>query len=148
MATVLIDDHLLRDVLSGERPADLEGLATALATTGLWLFRLGGSFAQQGVIGKLSAPVASLSAEHRARFVARMVQLPPEIAVLSLRDLAWPMALLRERHRADGRPLSAAMAEVLAAAHALSAVIAVSHLDVGPNLKASAESDGIPFYIL
>jgi hypothetical protein len=40
VSTVVIDDHVLRDVLAGDRPPDLGGLATALATTGLWLYRL------------------------------------------------------------------------------------------------------------
>ena len=58
------------------------------------------------------------------------------------------MALLQHRHRSEGRPLSADMAEALAAAHSLGAGIAVSSQDVGPNLKAAAEHDGIPFTIL
>jgi hypothetical protein len=58
------------------------------------------------------------------------------------------MALLQHRHRGEGRPLSAAMAEALAASHALAAAIAVSNLDVGPNLKAAAERDRVPFNIL
>jgi hypothetical protein len=36
-------------------------LATALATTGLWLFQLGSSLVQPDVVGKLSAPVAARS---------------------------------------------------------------------------------------
>jgi len=40
------------------------------------------------------------------------------------------------------------MAEALAAAHALSAAIAVSWADVGANLEAAAEHDGIAFHVL
>jgi len=58
------------------------------------------------------------------------------------------MAQLQHRHRSGGRPLSAAMAEALAAAHALSAAIAVSWADVGANLEAAAEHDGIAFHVL
>lgn len=148
MSIVLIDDHLLRDVLSGERTGDLGGMATTLATTGLWLFRLSSALAQPDVIGKLSAPVATLPDEQRERFVAQVLELPAEIRVLGMRVLAWPMALLQERHRRNRRPLSAAMVEALAAAHALGAAIAVSQRDVGPNLKAAAENDGIPFHVL
>ena len=143
MATVVIDDHLLRDVLTGNRPTDLEGIATALATTGLWLFRLSSALASPDVVGKLTAPVAALSAEQQEVFRARLVALPDEIKVLSLRELAWPMALLQHRHGRDGRPLSAAMAEALAAAHSVGGAIAVSSQDVGPNLKASAEHDHV-----
>ena len=64
MAVVVIDDHLLRDVLVGRRSPDLDGVATdGIATTGLWLFRLCSSFADSRVAGKLSAPVAFLPEE-------------------------------------------------------------------------------------
>jgi hypothetical protein len=58
------------------------------------------------------------------------------------------MALLQNRHRSEGRPPSATMAEALAAAHALGGAIAVSSRDVGPNLKAAAERDRVSFNIL
>lgn len=148
MTTVVIDDHLLRDVLTGNRPPDLGGSATALATTGLWLLRLSSAWAAPGVVGKLTAPVEALSPDQQDVFRARLVALPDEIEVLPLRQLAWPMAILQHRHRGEGHPLSAAMAEALAAAHALGAAIAVSNLDVGPNLKAAAERDRVPFNIL
>lgn len=148
MATVVVDDHLLRDVLTGDRPADLGGIATSLATTGLWLFRLSSAWAAAGASGKLTAPVAALPPDQQELFRARLVALPDEIEVLPLRRLAWPMALMQQRHRSGGLPLSAAMAEALAAAQALGRVLAVSRRDVGPNLKAAAERDGIQFNIL
>lgn len=93
--------------------------ATARATTGLWLFRLSSAWATPEVLGKLTAPVAALSADQQELFRARLVALPDEIEVLPLRHIAWPMALLQHRHRIEGRPLSAAMAEALTVAHAL-----------------------------
>jgi len=148
VTTVVIDDHLLRDVLTAERPYDLGGLATILATTGLWLFRLSSSWAAPEIAGKLSAPVAALPLEQQDRFRSQLMALPDDIEVLHLRQLAWPMAQLQHRHRIQGRPLSAAMAEALGAAQALGAAIAVSHHDVGPNLKAAAEHDRVPFHVL
>jgi hypothetical protein len=148
VTTVVVDDHLLRDVLAGERAARLGGLATDLATTGLWLFRLNSSFAAPEVAGKLSAPVAALPEDQQDRFRQQLVVLPDDIAVLPLRQLAWPMAQLQHRHRREGRQLSAAMVEALAAAHELDAAIAVSSSDVGPNLRAAAEHDGIAFHVL
>jgi len=94
------------------------------------------------------APVAALPADQQARFRAQLVALPVEIEVLHLRHLAWPMARLQHQHRRDGRQLSAAMVEALAAAHALDAAIAVSRHDVGPNLKAAAAHDGIAFHVM
>jgi predicted nucleic acid-binding protein len=146
--TVLIDDHLLRDVLTGARGSDLGGLATSLATTGLWLFRLNSSWADPLVEGKLSLPVRNLSAERQTRFLERLTALPEEIEVLPLRQLARSMATLQRRHRSQGRPLSTAMVEALAAAHFLKSAIAVSQNDVGPHLRAAAEFDGIGFHIL
>lgn len=147
MPRFVIDDHLLRDVLTGARPTDLGGIATSVATTGLWLFRLMSAWAAPGAAGKLAAPVAALRPELRQRFLTRLVALPEEIEVLSLRRLAWPMALLQHRHGSEGRALSAAMAEALAA-HALDAGLAVSRHDVGPNLRAAAVHDGVPFQVL
>jgi hypothetical protein len=148
VSTVVVDDHLLRDVLTGERTTDLGGVATALATTGLWLFRLKSAWATPGVIGKLSAPVASLPVDRQEGFLAQLTALPDEIEIVHLRHLVWPMAELRRRHRSHGLQLSAAMAEALAAAHALGAAIAVSREDVGPNLEAAAEHDRITFHVL
>lgn len=149
MPATVVDDHLLRDILVGHRDETLDGLAPdGVATTGLWLFRLCSSFADPTVVGKLSRPVASLPEDMQARFRAQLVALPPSIEVLNLRDMAWPMALLQTRHRASGRSLSVAMVEALAAAHLLGRRIAVSHNDVGPNLRAAAEADGVEFHVL
>jgi hypothetical protein len=40
------------------------------------------------------------------------------------------------------------MVEALAAAHRLGRAIAVSHNDVGPNLRAAADADGVTFHIV
>ena len=149
MPATVIDDHLLRDVLTAHRSPDLDGAAPdGIATTGLWLFRLASSFADPHVAGKLSRPVAELPEVMQERFRNQIVELPDTIEVISLRQLAWPMAQLQTRHRAEGRALSAAMVEALAAAHALGGAIAVSLHDVGPNLKSAAEADGLRFLIL
>jgi hypothetical protein len=149
LAPIVVDDHLLRDVLVGDRPPDLDGLGTGgIATTGLWLFRLCSSFADPTVAGKLSAPVAALPDDLQAAFRSQLTALPPEIVVLPLRELAWLMAVLQHRHRAEGRNLSAAMVEALAAAHRFNGGIAVSTHDVGPNLRVAAEADGVACHIV
>jgi hypothetical protein len=124
VTTIVIDDHLLRDVLTGDRSFDLGGIATSLATTGMWSFRLASAWAAPEVLGKLSAPVAALPVDQQELFRQRLVALPDEIEVLPLRQLAWSLALLQHRHRAEGRRMSAAMAEALAAAQALGGAIA------------------------
>ena len=149
MASVVVDDHLLRDVLTGERRSDLGGLAPdGIATTGLWLLRLCTSFADPEVAGKLSGPVAGLPSDLQGRFRAQVIALPDGIEVCSMRNLSCTMAVLRERHRSEGRGMSSAMVEALAAAHQLNAGIAVSTRDVGPNLRDSAIADGIEFHTL
>ena len=149
MASVVVDDHLLRDILAGERTSDLGGLAPdGVATTGLWLFRLCSSLADPEVAGKLAAPVAGLPLDIQDRFLAQITALPDEIEVVPMRDLSWSMAQLQHRHRSEGRGMSALMVEALAAAHQLGAGIAVSTHDVGPNLRDSATADGIAFHIL
>lgn len=149
MASTIVDDHILRDILAGSRSETLDGIAPdGVATTGLWLFRLCSSFADPLVIGRLSGPVVGLPEDLQARFRAQLIELPASIEVLSLRDLAWPMALLQTRHRRERRSLSAAMVEALAAAHRLGKAIAVSRNDVGPNLRAAALADGVTFHIL
>jgi len=149
VAVVVIDDHLLRDVLTGHRSSDLDGVASnGLATTGLWLFRLCSALASPEVTGRLSAPVATLPEDLQAAFRAQLMALPAEVEVVAMREIAWPMAVAQQRHRAAGRPLSAAMAEAVAAAHRLGASIAVSRHDVGPNLRAAAEADGLEFHAL
>jgi hypothetical protein len=148
VGVVVVDDHVLRDVLVGQRTRDLDGRATGLATTGLWLFRLSSSWADPNVAGKLSSPIAALPTVQQERFRAKLVMLPDDIEVLHLRGLAWPMAELQHRHRRAGRQLSAAMVEALAAAQALGAAIAVSRHDVGPNLKAAAAHDGVAFHVM
>jgi len=149
VASVVVDDHILRDLLTGERPADLDGLAPeGVATTGLWLFRLCSSLADPIVSGKLSAPVAALPTDVQARFRSQLMALPGDIEVLPMRELSWPMAELQTRHREAGRPMSAAMVEALAAARRMDAGIAVSKHDIGSNLRASARADGVAFHAL
>jgi hypothetical protein len=149
VASLVVDDHLLRDILTGERSQDLEGIAPAgIATTGLWLFRPCSSFADPVAAGKLSTPVTGLPEDLQDRFRAQLVALPDEIEVVSMRDLSWPMAQLQARHRARGPAMSAAMVEALAAAHWLGAGIAVSKHDVGRSLRAAAKADGIEFRTL
>ena len=119
-----------------------------MATTNLWLFRLCLSWADPVVRAKLSEPVARLHPSLQAAFRARLVTLPEDIEVLSMGELAWPMAELCVRHRTYGRHLSPATAEALAAAWRLRGGIAVSRADVDPSLEAAARTDGIEFHVL
>lgn len=149
MARLVLDDHLLNDVLAGRRPPEFEGLeADGLATTNLWFFRLSLSWADPEVRAKLSEPVARLAPSVQAAFRSRLVALPKDVEVLSMKELVWPMAELCVRHRNYGRRLSAMAAEALATAWRHRGGIAVSRADVDPNLEGAARADGIPFHVL
>jgi hypothetical protein len=149
MARLVLDDHLLRDVLAGQRHQDFEGLeCDGLATTNLWRFRLYLSLADPEVRSKLSEPVARLPPSLQASFRSRVTALPHDIEVLPFDELAWPMAELTVRHRTYGRRLSPTTAEALAAAWRFRGGIAVSGNDVDPVLEVAARADGIKFHIL
>ncbi len=145
---VLLDDHLVRDVVAGERPAALEVAEDEMATTNLWLFRLVGALARQGWGGALVGEVKGLGPAEVGRFRSELVERLEMVTVVPMERLVWSMAELQERHRSAGRHLSSAMVEVLAAAELLSATIAVAEVDVGPHLRAAAEADGVPFRVI
>ena len=148
-AGVVVDDHLLRDLMSGSASDELLELGVGgVATTGLWYLRLCAAFRRTGPVGRLTAPWPTLPELSKARLRRALLALPREIELVSLRELAWPAAELQAIHAQAGRPLSALMAEALAAAHHLGAAIAVSRFDVGPNLAAAAEADGVPFHVV
>jgi len=93
VASVVVDNHIPRDLLAGARPPDLDRIAPqGVATTGLWIFRLCSSLTNPIVSGKLSAPVAALPEDLQARFRSQLTALPHHIEVLSMRELSWPMA--------------------------------------------------------
>ena len=149
MTIAVIDDHLLRDSLTGKRTEEFASLGfDRLATTGLWLFRLCSAFASPVVAGKLSAPVTALGPVLQRRFREKLTVVPAGIEMVPLRDIAWSVAALQRKHRDYGRNLSAAMLEALGAAHHLTAAIVVSKHDIGPNLQAAAEADGVRFLVL
>ncbi|HUP70660.1 MAG TPA: hypothetical protein VM142_12725 [Acidimicrobiales bacterium] len=145
---IVLDDHLVRDLAAGELPSVLVPLQDELATTNLWLFRLVGALARQGLGGPLSRHVKGLGPDEVARFRRELTERIEEITVVPMQHLVWSMGDLQQRHREAGRLLGTAMAEALAAAHFLGADIAVASDDVGPGLQAAAEADGITFHVI
>ena len=120
MTVALIDDQLLGQVLRGRIPRPLA--AKDLFTTGHWYVRL-----CQAVLrsddrtGVLSRPFADLSPELRERARNAVLELPSEIGLMSLRELAPRIAALRERHH-----LNILGIEALAAATQLGAKVYLS----------------------
>lgn len=140
MTTLLLDDHLLLRVLLGSEPVQLRPAGAALATTGLWYHRLCRALATDEVIGSLSGRLGGISSSAATAVLADVVDLPDTIQLLSLRELAWPMAgLLRA-----GARLNLLSLEALAAAHQLGAEICLAEQDDNVPLRTAAAELGVP----
>ena len=108
MSQVVIDDHLLRDVLAGEQGRRLARLVDTneLATTNLYYVRLCKSvIAARG--GKLTGGWA---ADRRRELGRRLLDLPASILILPMRLIGYRTAEL-----AEGQRVSTLGAEAVAA---------------------------------
>jgi len=138
MSHVILDDHLLRDVLVGTTGPALRRLIARreLATTNLYVYRLARSAVSAGG-GALSG---RWSAARRRELAEQLSVLPDSIAVLPMRSLAFRMASIAEDHR-----VSTLGAEAVAAAEALEAKLAVWDGDDGPRIRAAADATGVQY---
>ncbi len=134
MSVVLVDDHVLGRLLRGDR---VRAVARHdVATTGLWYLRLCQAV-ERSLGGMLSAPFAQLDPARRARAIERVLELPDDIALLSLRSLAPTMA----RQQVSFPKLNLLGRETLAAATQLPSDVLVAENNIGPRLaKALAET--------
>jgi hypothetical protein len=138
MSQVVIDDHLLRDVLAGEQGRRLARLVDTneLATTNLYYVRLCKSVvAARG--GKLTGGWA---ADRRRELGRRLLDLPVSILILPIRLIGYRMAELAEGHR-----VSTLGAEAVAAAEHLGASLCVWEGDDGPGIREAASATGIRY---
>jgi len=140
VAFLLVDDHLLRGVLTGRpaRRARAARIRGELATTELYYHRLCSSLARPEISGRLSAPLAALDESVQAQFRQHLVALPDDIATVPMRDLSWRMAVLKDRFR-----ISTLVGEALASAETLQATIALDVADVGTQMRIAADELGI-----
>jgi len=105
----LIDDQLLGGILRGRTPPRRKA---DVFTTGYWYVRLCQAvLASNRDSGTLSAPFASLPDPTRDRAIQALLDLPDQIGLVSLRELAPVIGQLRNRH-----DLNILGMEVLAAA--------------------------------
>jgi hypothetical protein len=136
--TVVLDDHLLRDLVARGDARLLDALADEpVATTNLWYARLckGAARAADGAL------LRGWPTDERRALVAALVALPDEIQIVPMRTLAWKMGELV----ADHGGLSTLGAEAVAAALALDARIFVSARDDGPGIRACCRAVGVPY---
>ncbi len=135
MTVALIDDQLLGQVLRGLTPRSLA--SKDLYTTGYWYVRL-----CQAVLGAnerpgvLSRPFAELPPDVRDQALGAVLELPADIGLISLRELAPTIAQLRERYQ-----LNILGIEALAAATRLSARVFLSARS--PQLERALEQEHI-----
>jgi hypothetical protein len=135
MTVSLIDDQLLGQILRGQTPSSVG--STELYTSGYWYVRL-----CQAVLGAnerpgvLSRPFSDLPPDLRTRATQAVLELPAEIGLLSLRELAPTIALLRRRYQLNILGL-----EALAVAVCLQADVFLSANS--PLLEAALASENL-----
>jgi hypothetical protein len=133
VSVALLDDQALGAVLRGSTPRALRRFD--LATTGYWYVRLCqavlGTTDRRGV---LSGPFAELPAGLRDRAISAVLELPDDIALISLRELAPDIGRLRRRHS-----LNILATEALAAAIRLEAEVILSA--PSPRLQSALEDE-------
>lgn len=138
MTAALLDDHLLLRRLLGDSLGD-EGPTGAIATTGLWYHRLCRALANPATIGALSRRLGAVDDAIAALALAAAIDLPPEIELVTLRTLGWPMADLVHR----GARLNLLSLEALAAAAHLEAEIWLAVEDDNEPLRSAARDLGV-----
>jgi hypothetical protein len=137
---VVLDDHLLREVLIDGEPSWVRRLRRRgqLSTTGSWYYRLCSAVQDPDVIGSLSGPIAALPSELRAGVIQRVMMLPASIQLISMRALAWPAAGLGRRHG-----LNLLAAEALGAAVESGSAIATAAANLPPRLLDAARRENV-----
>jgi len=135
VTSAVLDDHLLRDLLSGEVGDALAAVLTehTAATTNLYYVRL----CKSVVSARGGRLTGSWPAERRRALGRTLLVLPPAITVPPMRALGFRMAELAETHR-----LSTLGAEAVAAAEHLGAPLVVWDGDDGPGIRAAVSALG------
>lgn len=141
MTAAVLDDHLLRDLLSDDIG---DALASVLAehepaTTNMYYVRL----CKSVVSARGGQLTGSWPAERRQALGRTLLVLPDAVTVVPLRALGFRMAELADAHR-----LSTLGAEAVAAAEHLGAPLVVWEGDDGPAIRAAATAQGAGYQVL
>ena len=136
---ILVDDHLLLQLLLGREPAELRPAGSTVATTGLWYHRLCRALSSATVTGSMSRQLGQVDPALAAAAVHAVVEMPEAIDLVSLRSLGWPMAMLLS----GGERLNLLSLEALAAAIELGADIYLAQSDDNAPLREAATRHGV-----
>lgn len=138
MTRAILDDHLLRDVLAEDVPAELAGVLAQYepATTNLYLYRL----SKSAVSALGDALTGGWSIEQRRALGARLLTLPDTVEIVPLRSIAYRMAEIAATHR-----VSTLGAEGVAAAEHLDGPLCVWSGDDGPGIRAAMVDFGLDY---
>ena len=137
---VIVDDHLLLQILLNEEPPDFSIPGARIFTTGLWYHRLRRAVSIHEVTGAMSRRLGRADPVVAAAAARAITTLPETIGLMSLRELAWPMAQLLQ----DGVRLNLMSLEALAAAERQRAELCLGAADENPQLLDAAASRGTP----
>jgi hypothetical protein len=137
---MIIDDHLLLQILLDEEPPDFRVPGARIFTTGLWYHRLCRAVSINEVTGAMSRRLGRADPVVAGAAARAITALPETIGLLSLRGLAWPMAQLLQ----DGVRLNLMSLEALAAAENQGAELCLATADENPQLLDAATSRGAP----
>jgi hypothetical protein len=137
---VIVDDHLLLQILLKEEPPNLRVPGARIFTTGLWYHRLCRAVSIHEVTGALSRRLGRANPVVAAAAARAITTLPETIGLMSLRELAWPMAQLLQ----DGVRLNLMSLEALAATEHQRAELCLAVTHENPQLLDAATSRGTP----
>jgi hypothetical protein len=137
----ILDDHLLRDLLADDVPAELDSLLTGRdpATTNHYLYRL----CRSVVSSPGGALTGAWSPEQRRALGSQLTALSAEVEVVPMRTLAYRMAELAGEHR-----VSTLGAEAVAAAEMLDAPLCVWSGDDGPHIRGAMAAVGLDYRVV
>ena len=138
MSHVVLDDHLLRDVLSAEQRPPLESLVSAneIATTNLYYVRL----CKSVIAARRGKLTGGWSIERRRDLGRRLLELPESILILPMRLIGYRVAEV-----ADNQRVSTLGAEAVAAAEHLGASLCVWDGDDGPGIREAARATSVTY---
>lgn len=132
---LVVDDHLLIDLLAATAPGWLQQRATqsAIYTTGSWYYRVASAAEHGSGKGSLSGRIGALDDQDQGALRSRIASLPDTIGLIGPRTLVPVMAGLR-----TPRQLNFLSAEALALAVITESAIAVR--TDSPPLREACEA--------